>query len=507
MKTTEKTAIIIGGGTGGLFCGAILSKEGWRVKVFERHSIVGGGLHQFARHGVRFETGMHVAGAFHPNAVLHCICSYLGVMDKLAVLPADNDCFDLFHVQTDGRKYAMPRGFARFTTALCSYFPQETDNIRRYMHALYAICDEVSLYNLRFPGDRFQEFSDRFMQSVGAFIDSFTTDERLRHVLAYGNPLYAGDRYVTPVYIHALISKFYIEGACRFVGGSQQLADALAEVIRQAGGQIYLKNGVKRIAVENKQVTGIEADDGSLHQAGRYISTIHPAAFFDLVDPARIQRSYRTRITSIPNTYSAYVVFISFLPNTFPFFNYTYYYQDDYADTWQHHLYDADTWPKGLMCTTPPANGHDTFAEKMIVNCIMEFSVVRQWEQTRTGRRGADYESFKRCCEEKVIAKLERIFPDIRRCIRHVYSASPLTIRDYYNQKDGAMYGVKKDCRNMALSHIAVRTKLENLFFSGQNINLHGILGVPLTAINTCAELVGMQHLLDKITAYRHDDE
>ena len=51
----------------------------------------------------------------------------------------------------------------------------------------------------------------------------------------------------------------------------------------------------------------------------------------------------------------------------------------------------------------------------------------------------------------------------------------------------------------MALSHIPVRTKLENLLLTGQNINLHGILGVPITAINTCAELMGMEYLLNKI--------
>jgi all-trans-retinol 13,14-reductase len=84
-----------------------------------------------------------------------------------------------------------------------------------------------------------------------------------------------------------------------------------------------------------------------------------------------------------------------------------------------------------------------------------------------------------------------------------VYSASPLTIRDYYNQPEGSLYGVKKDCNNMALSHISVRTKLKNLLLTGQNINLHGILGVTLTAINTCAELVGMKYLLSEINKHK----
>jgi all-trans-retinol 13,14-reductase len=500
---TRQTAIIIGGGIGGLFCGAILSREGWHVEIFERHSKIGGGLHQFVRRGVSFETGMHVVGAFHPDGVLNRICSYLGILDKLTVLPTDESCFDLFHVKSDGEKYFMPRGYERFTAYLCSHFPEETENIRRYMKALYAICKEVKLYNMEYPDISFQEFSDDFMRSVGDFIDSFTQNERLRSVLAYCNPFYAGDRYATPVYIHALISKFYIEGACRFVGGSQQLADALAGVIRQAGGVLYAGNGVKHIEIENKKASYIVAENGTRHCADRYISSIHPSSFFKLIDTSKIQRSYWKRIDSIPNTYSAYTLYLIFKPKAFPFFNYTYYYQEDYEETWNHHHYTEETWPRGLMFLTPPVTAHDVFAEKMIVNCIMNFDTVSRWENTVSGKRGEAYEAFKRRCKEKIVRKLEEIFPDIRACIKGIYDSSPLTIRDFYNQKEGAMYGVRKDCRNMALSHIAVRTKLENLFFTGQNINLHGILGVPLTAINTCAELVGMGNLLDKINNYR----
>ena len=43
----NKTAIIIGGGLGGLFTGAILAKEGLRVTVLEKNATAGGGLQTF----------------------------------------------------------------------------------------------------------------------------------------------------------------------------------------------------------------------------------------------------------------------------------------------------------------------------------------------------------------------------------------------------------------------------------------------------------------------------
>jgi all-trans-retinol 13,14-reductase len=98
-----------------------------------------------------------------------------------------------------------------------------------------------------------------------------------------------------------------------------------------------------------------------------------------------------------------------------------------------------------------------------------------------------------------VLDKLEEIFPGIRSCIKHLYSATPLTIRDYYKQKEGALYGVKRERDRVELSYLPVRTKLANLLLTGQNVNLHGILGVPITAVDTCSALVGMEYLLDKI--------
>jgi all-trans-retinol 13,14-reductase len=495
----KQTIIIIGGGISGLFCGAILSKEGYSVKIFEQHYKIGGGLHQFKREGVSFETGMHLIGEFQPGGVLNRICSYLGVMDKLSILPGDENCSKLFHIISDQKKYIIPKGHERFIESLSKEFPEEKENIKRYVETVYSICKEVKLYNLEIPSFSLFNHSVHFTKSVGEFIDSFTDNERLRSVLAIDNPLYAGDRYKTPAYIHALINKLYIENTARFIGGSQQLADALVEVITRTGSEVYTAKGVTHIEIEEKKIAYLLTSDGEKQQADYYISSIHPSSLFELLDTSKIQRSYWQRIDSIPNTYSAFTLYILFKPDTFPFFNYTYYYMEDYSMTWEQNVYTADSWPKGLMFITPPVTGQGAFAEKMIVNCIMNFETVKPWENTTSGKRGKDYEAFKRRCEQQIIGRLEEIYPDIRTCIQSVYSASPLTIRDYGKQKEGALYGVKKDCTNEAMSHIYVRTKLKNLLLTGQNISLHGILGVPLTAITTCAELLGMEYLLNEI--------
>jgi all-trans-retinol 13,14-reductase len=61
------------------------------------------------------------------------------------------------------------------------------------------------------------------------------------------------------------------------------------------------------------------------------------------------------------------------------------------------------------------------------------------------------------------------------------------------------MYGYVKDSGNPLKTLIPSKTKLENLYLTGQSINMHGVLGVTIGAIVTCSELVGKEYLINKI--------
>ena len=94
---------------------------------------------------------------------------------------------------------------------------------------------------------------------------------------------------------------------------------------------------------------------------------------------------------------------------------------------------------------------------------------------------------------------MEEMHPGFCACIDQVVSASPLTIRDFYGVKDGALSGYSKDYKNLVFSQVPVVTKVDNLLLTGQNNNLHGFCGVPLTAINTAEAILGRNYVLDKI--------
>ena len=117
--------IIIGGGLGGLTTGALLAKEGWQVTVLEKNHIVGGGLQNFSRHGIHFDTGMHILGGFRPGKTLHRICQHLGIEQKLRLQPVDSQCMDEIYYASDRTTYRVAEGKEGFVESFAKHFPHQ----------------------------------------------------------------------------------------------------------------------------------------------------------------------------------------------------------------------------------------------------------------------------------------------------------------------------------------------------------------------------------------------
>lgn len=492
------SVIIIGGGMGGLFTGALLARNGYRVTVLEKNTTIGGGLQTFLRDGERFETGMHMLGGMRQGASIFRICHYLGIMDRLKLRETDPDCMDSLLYLSENEHYAIPCGREAFINYFVERFPREATSIRRYIDALYRLSTEVGMFYLREEDRSIFAHSEAFLQPADEFIAHYIQDPRLRDILSYMNPMYGGVAHHTPAYIHALVNVLYINGEDRFVEGSSQLAEALADVIRNHQGQVLTKAPVRTLVCEDRTIRYAETSNGERYTADHYISAIHPCSLLRCLEPSALPRAYRQRLEEIPNSYSAFTVYLKLKPDSFPYLNHTGYCQTAHGMSWQLGCYD-DQWPRGLMYMTPPVSAQGPFSRKMIITSPMPFEAVRAWEDTRTGRRGAAYETWKQQQAERILDRMEQIFPGFRKKIESLYTSSPLTIRDYYGVKEGSMYGFRKDAQNIALSQVPIVTKIRNLLLTGQNINLHGICGVPLTAVNTAEVLMGTHVLIRKI--------
>lgn len=497
MKKTE--CIIIGGGIGGLFSGAFLAKNGIRVTVLEKNAIIGGGLQCFHRNGKIFETGMHVMGGFEEGGNLYRICNYLGILDSLDLQHIDKDCCDEIRYGKSGDIYRIASGRENFIRRMSEYFPDEADGIRRYVDAIFRITEELPLFYLRESPEGMLSHSEEFSMPADALIAKYVADPKLREILAYLNPLYGGIKGHTPAYIHALINVLYIGGATRFINGSQQLADALEKIIGDNGGTVLSGKEVTAISVKGKTVGGVRTADGCVYTADRYISAIHPAEMLKMMPEDAFSRGFANRINEIPNTFSAFSVYVDLKPETFPYIPHTCYYMDDFGNMWDQDRADENEWPRGFMYMTPPDPQQGQYAGRLLIYSIMSYERVRKWENTVVGHRGEEYERWKEANVKKILDRLEKVFPGIHDKIANIYSASPLTVRDYYHTKEGAVFGYRKDCDNLFFSQMSVFTKISNLYLTGQNINLHGICGVPLTAIYTAEAILGKNFIINGI--------
>jgi all-trans-retinol 13,14-reductase len=299
--------VIIGGGIGGLFTGALLAKEGYKVTVLERSAHVGGGLQSFTRNGVSFDAGMHVVGGLQPGGSLNRICRHLGILDRLHFRQVDADCGDEVFCFEDGRTYRIPQGKEPFTEYIQQMFPEERENIRRYVDHLFALADQVDFFFLR-PGSGATTGDETFYQSSSQFIADHVRDPRLRSLLAYLSPLCGGEAGYTPAYIFALINYLYISGHSRFEGPAEQLAEALVRRIGELGGEVQTNAEVTDIRMEGGRVQSLSTADGRVFEADVFISSIHPQAMLKIVNNQLFTKAARTRLSAAPNNYSAYCV-------------------------------------------------------------------------------------------------------------------------------------------------------------------------------------------------------
>nr|MBP7471459.1 NAD(P)/FAD-dependent oxidoreductase [Prevotella sp.] len=494
----KRSAIIIGGGLGGLFTGAILSKEGLDVTVIEKNTTIGGGLQSFNRFGKSFDTGMHVIGGMQEGGNIRQLCNYLGILDKIEIKDVDADCTDKLYFAEDNHFYTIAKGKDNYIKTLAKQFPGEEDDLRNYVNAIYNIADSTDLFNLRPSHSFISAYPESFTLSANEFIAKYIKDEKLRSVIAYMNPLYGGKENQTPAFIHAIINVLYINGTSRFIGSSQKFANLLADIIKENDGKIIVNNGIKHINTEERNIVSVVCCDGTSLSADYYISAIHPCSMLKLMDEHALPKAYRTRLNTIPNSYSAFSLYIKLKNNSFRYINHSEYYMTKYNDIWHFDKVEYQ-WPLGFLFMTPPEDNQGEYSTKALVTAPMPFNMVKKWEDTSVGKRGEDYKQWKDKCAASLLKMIDDIHPGFSECIENICTSSPLTIRDFYNTKEGGLSGYSKDCHNMALSQLPVVTKIKNLYLTGQNNNLHGFCGVPLTAINTCEAILGLNYVIDKI--------
>ncbi len=497
---------IIGSGLGGLVCGAVLGMHGYKVGIFEKNRQIGGCLQTYAREKTIIDTGVHYIGGLGPGQNLNVVFRYLGILDKLNLKRMDVDGFDVIGFGDDKKTYKLAQGYDNFIRQLLVDFPEEEKALNTYCSKVKEVCSKFPLYNLR-TGD-YTEKEDVLHIDTSTFLSSITTNKKLQQVLAGNNLLYAGVADKTPFYIHALITNSFIESAWKCVDGGSQIAKLLGKKIHALEGEIHRNTKVTQLAGRNKIEYAL-LENGKKITAKHFISNLHPTQTMEMAESDLLRNAYRTRLQNLENTIGTFLLNIVLKKDTFPYLNYNYYHHET-DNAWDGVNYTSENWPLTYALFANAISKNEEYTDSLTVMTYMRYEDVSRWKDTfnrdsQPGERGEDYEAFKKEKAERLLDVVEKKFPNIRSCIQSYYVATPLSYRDYQGTADGSMYGILKDHNNSFNTFIAPRTRVPNLFLTGQNLNLHGILGVTISALITCGELIDIKALMTGVNALKPD--
>lgn len=495
MKNTYDI-LIIGAGLGGLECAYILSKSGYKVCVLEKNQNIGGTLQNFLHGDCTFSSGMHYLGSLDEGQVLNKLFRYFNILDDLDLKRMDPNGFDRFYIGS--KEYAYPMGWNFFEEKMSIYFPKEKEAIRTYVKLMQKVAASQDVYNLRpYKGNDIR-LNEYLKTGIYPAIERITKNRDLQGALCALNFVYAGDQYTSSLYTHALINNYYIQSAYRLNGGSGQIADLLAKNIQINGGEIHVRKEVDQFVFKGDQLAGIITKSKEIFTANHIISNVHPAATLKMIEDGKLRKSFRKRLTNIPDTISVFGVHMNIKPNTFPAMNYNYYYYKN-NDVWAVSGYDEKKWPEFYYLYTPSVAIENTYTSCISIYSYMQYDEVKKWADTTNDNRGPDYGEWKKRKAEKLINLASQRFPVLNTSIVDYTTVTPLTYRDYIGTPKGGMYGTLRDYHNPMASYVFPRTKIPNLYFTGQNINLHGMLGVSISSLMTCGEFLGLNNLIKEV--------
>ena len=490
--------VIVGSGLGGLLCGAILSKEGYQVCVVEKNKAIGGNLRSFERDGVIFNTGLHYFGSGDKDQFIYKLFNYLGIYDKLRLRRLDIDRFDIINFKNI--EYPLAQGFENFKEKLLLSFPAEGEAIDNFISKIRQVGQSNHYFNLQpfDPANSQDVFNPLRSVNAHQFINSITTNDDLRNVMAGLNDLIGGPKEKINMYILGMIYYTFIQSAWRFVDGSSQLAENLAEIISSSGGMVLTENRAVEFKLNgNKEIVSLRTNQNIEVFGKQFISNIHPVSTIELLPPDSLRKVYVDRIKSLENSSGMFTLYIVLKPNTFPYLNY------NYTCGLTHEMWISrgpnDAWPHSYWFETPASSLSRDFARAVTILSPIGIDMFRKWTDTETDKRGREYEDMKSALAEKLLSKVYEQFPQLKSSIEKYYCSTPLTQIDYTGSPQGSAYGLIKNSEEPIKSHVLPNTKIQNLFLTGQNTNAHGMLGVSTGVFLTLAHITDINSIIKKI--------
>ncbi len=510
-------AIIIGSGMGSLTAAAILSKEGQKVLVLEKHYTAGGFTHVFKRKGYEWDVGIHYIGDVQrPTSVVKKVFDYVtNAQLKWA------DMGTVYDTIIIGEKaYDFVKGTTNFKEKLYEYFHDEKEAIDNYVSLVFEATKASQSYymekavpkivstlfgnKMRKP---FLKFSDKTTHEV---LSSITQNKELIKVLSgqYGD--YGLPPKQSSFTMHASVARHYFDGASFPVGGSSQITKTTDKVIEKAGGTILISAAVDEVIIENNKAVGVKMADGKVFNAKNIISGTGIITTYKKLLPQTsvVKHKLNKQLEKVKPSVSHACLYIGLngspkelkLPKT----NLWIYPEDlDHDASVDRYLKDIDSPFPVVYVSFPSAKDPDwpnRYPGKSTIDIItlLPYEIFKNWEGSKWMKRGEDYESFKEKIAQRLLEELYKQIPQVKGKIDCYELSTPLTTQHFVNYEKGEIYGLDHTPKRFRQRFLQPRTPIKNFYLTGQDIVSAGVAAALFSGVLTSA-VITRKNVLKKI--------
>ena len=508
--------IVIGSGPGGLGAAAVLSKEGKRVLVLEQHYVAGGFSHVFKRKGYEWDVGLHYIGEVHQaHSMARKMFDY--VSNGQIEWAYMGEVYDRIRFGDD--EYALQAGNENFRACLKEWFPEEEQAIDAYIQLVIDTTRAFRNYMAEkatpklissLAGRRMRKpFEEIAQKTTLEVLQSLTQNKRMIGVLCgqYGD--YGLPPGQSSFGMHAILVRHYFRGGSYPIGGASVIADTIAKVIQENGGQVVTKANVVRIEVVNKKVKGVTIADGRTIHAPIVISG---AGFINtvqhLLDPETAASSKLLKPSQKIDRSAAHVCLYVGCKQTaealkMPRSNHWLYPTDDHDENIARYLDDRTEALPLTYISFPSAKDPDwtnRYPGRSTIQAITlaPYDWFANWEGTRWMKRGDEYLAFKKEFTDRLLSELYRVEPQIEGHVDYTELSTPLSTAHFSGHRRGEIYGLAHSPDRFMARDLKARTPIKGLFLTGQDISTAGIGGALVAGFLT-ASAIQNRNLLGRI--------
>jgi len=509
--------IIIGSGMGGLTTAALLSKQGQKVLVLERHYTAGGFTHIFKRKGYEWDVGIHYIGEVQrPNSLMKKLFDY--VTDSQLKWADMGTVYD--RIIVGEKSYDFVKGTQNFKQQLIGYFPKEEEAINNYLKLVFTAVKSSKNYYISkalppflnilvggFMRKPFFKWSDKTTYEV---LKSVTDNEELIKVLCgqYGD--YGMPPKQSSFYMHASVVRHYLDGGSFPIGGSAQIAKTIDKVIEANGGTILINAEVAEVIIESNKAKGVKMADGKSFFAKNIISNAGLMTTYNklLTKEIALKHRLKAQLQKVNRSVAHVSLYIGLeespealnLPKT----NHWIYPKEGDHDTCvKNYLEDINNEFPMVYISFPASKDPDwsnRYPNKSTIDIItlMPYDTFASWADTRWKKRGEDYEALKEKIVQRLLKVLYKHVPQVKGKVAYYELSTPLTTQHFVNYKKGEIYGLDHSPSRFRQKFLQPRTPIKNFYLTGQDIVTAGVGGALFSGVLTSMAVTG-KNVLKKL--------